>query len=305
MRSRSWNDAERAPPDRVYAAVRQIGGVALETAVLGWAAVVVGASASIVGGIALWIGFRRRRHHRLLIKEAAARMLVETEVPPIRRLHRELVMVLALQDDAAATLERKLDGEAVARLRRLFARTDPIQLVEAAFGPISHHLLRPTAAEPPRQEVDGPPQDPEISSHPAERPGPVPRISDYDGLARLCLTMHDTVRAQVRLARAILAAVGPVDEVEDAAYAALDEDLADVLRAAHVGLELARAAQPLAALDEFTGIELTLPEDGVPGRGFRPYLREQAFELTRAILWHRSAVTDWCAASLRREEGRV
>jgi hypothetical protein len=278
-------------------------GVALDTTDLWLAAAVVGASASTAGGIALWVGFRRRRQHRQLMVEAAARMCVETEVPPIRRLHRELVTILTLQDDAAADLEREPDGDAVARLRWLFARTDPVRLVEAVFGPMPRHLLTPTGKAPPEETADETPQGPEVVSPPAGRP--VPRPADYDGLARLCIAMHDTMRAQARLARVILATVGPVDETADAARDALDENLADVLRTARVGRELAQAAQPLAALDEITGAELTLPEDGVPGRGFRPHLREQAFELTRAILWHRAAVTDWCSAPQRREEGRV
>ena len=218
-------------------------------------------------------------------------MLAECEVQPIRRLHRDLVMVLIRQDDGAAVLERAPGAGAVAELRRLFARTDPVRLVEGVFGPIGHRLVEPAPAEPP-EAADG------------QTERPVPRVADVDGLVQLCASMHDTVRAEVRLVRAVLGAVASEDEAEDEVRQAFHENLTDVLQAARRGRDLARAGQPLDALNELTGIETTLPEHGIPGRGFRPYLREQAFELARAALRHRAAVTDWCA-TVECREGRV
>ncbi len=239
---------------------------------------------ALLGTACAWVASMRRRiAHAELLRDAVAGMCAHRPAEPGRvvRLGRAVAGVLTRQEEGAALLDSGQRPDEAEQL--VGAEHDTALLVSADAATAAHPLARN--------------QEP-VDSGPWETTGRAPRLADHPALPRLCAAMRRTTANRISRARLVLTqatqlGIGDLDDdrVTSAGVARVREELdraAEVLPRVDGLLE---AGDALAALRVLAGIDLPVPEDGVPGQADAADLREQTNALARLALGHREALT--------------
>jgi hypothetical protein len=198
-----------------------------------------------VGVGVYFVARRRRREHEELIRDAVARMCAHlTDLPTeLRQLHRDVVDILARQDEGA----RALDGAAGQVPVPLTSPDDGAVLAAAATVP----LARPSGPVRPRGDVAWLVRD------------RAPRVEDHPQLSRLFTWMHATTVQQIGMARVVLAQAARVWEVDEKGRLRLLAIFEQAAGKAEESRELAASGLVLAGLRQLTRVDLALAENVV------------------------------------------
>jgi len=238
---------------------------------------------TVPGTAYAWLSTRRRqRAHAELIRGAVAGMCTyrPDESGRVVRLGREVVDVLALQEEGAALLD---SGQRHAEAELLVsAEADMALLIAADAATAAHPLARG------RKSVDDGPW--QVTDR-------APRASEHPMLPQLCEVLRRTTANRIARARLVLAQADQLDAVDSVDDRVTPVGIARVRTALDRGAELlghadelAESGDTLAALRALARIDLPVPEDGVPGQADAADLAEQTNALARLALRHREAL---------------
>ncbi len=243
-------------------------------------------------------GLRRRRLHRLLIKESVIQLCAYRAEEPtgVRRTHRDLVrLIISLVAQA-----RVLNDPVRPQVPERPGKRNPISGVlvgEAVAEDLHRALLALTRTEPTLPALDIP-DVPDIRAR-----GPlhsVPHLDEIAPLDAVLTTMRTTLRSQVRQVQIVVRHAELLGLIEQECRDRLRAGLSEVVAADRQSEKLSAAGDAVAATKVLTEIVVPVPQDSLPGEGARRDLDEQAVVLTEIATAYREVLVDWCLEALER-----